>query len=372
MNNKSIINTRLPLFSSDQLLKLVANKIVYKQNAPRINKIKAAFVTYDGLVVKNFMLKPSSAFNLIGFKDKNYYYVFWREAIEKYLVCKFGKSIPSVVLSNNTSYLLIHSKWFNYSFWVNAYLPRLVQFLETSSLENVKLIVPHTWSKIPYVQQSLALFSINHEVIPEDHQMFITNLTYVELRDYTSSFYPASILTTSEYLKDKLSIPNVIPYRNIYLTRRNRGVRSVENETELIAILEQYNFEILEFENLSFIDQVSLMSTTKVFISIHGAGFSNMMFMQPNSYVVELINREYALKEYTFPFWRLANASSLYYSGVLCNVVEGGSDKLLSYGKNKKHNDIDYLVNQNIVVPLIELTQLLNRIINDFSLDINN
>lgn len=360
------VQTKKPLFSNNKLFRLLENKGVYRQRASKIKSIKNAFVTFDGLVFKNLILEKSSAFNLRGFKDKNFYFVFWREAFEKYLVSKFGKSIPVIQLSDKYTYLLIHSKWFNYSFWINAYLPRLIQFVEQHKLTGVKLIYPENWDQIPYVSQSLTLFSIEKEVVPLDHQLFIPNLTFVELRDYTASFYPASILNTTNFIKDKFKFNSNFPFRNVYLTRRKRGVRSVENESEVISLLRKYDFQIVTFEDLSFLEQVKLMHETKLFISIHGAGFSNLMFMQPQSYVVELINEQYANMEYTFPFWKLASASDVNYSGLLCDV-NNQSTSLLGYGKKKNVNENDYLVNANIVVPLDEMEEIILTILNDSS-----
>ena len=358
------VQTKKPLFSSCNLYKLLENKDVYRQRASKIKSIKNAFVTFDGLVFKNLILVKSSAFNLKGFKDKNFYFVFWREAFEKYLVSKFGKSIPVIQLSDKYTYLLIHSKWFNYSFWINAYLPRLIHFVEEHKLTDVKLIYPENWDDIPYVSQSLSLFTIEKEVVPIDHQLVVPNLTFIELRDYTASFHPESILKTTYFIKDKFKFNTNLPFRNVYLTRSKRGVRSVDNESEVISLLLKYDFQIVTFEELSFIEQVKLMHETKLFISIHGAGFSNLMFMQPQSYVLELINEQYANIEYTFPFWKLASAIDVNYSGLLCDV-DIQSTSLLDYGKKKNVNENDYLVNANIVVPMDELEEIILTILND-------
>jgi capsular polysaccharide biosynthesis protein len=142
-------------------------------------------------------------------------------------------------------------------------------------------------------------------------------------------------------------------------------VRAVENEMEIRSLLMNFGFEFVVFESLSFVEQIKLMHETKIFVSIHGAGFSNMMFMQSKSYVVELINRDYAKSEYTFPFWKLSSATNLNYSGILCPVVDQ-SKILLGYGKNKKINENDFLVNQNILVPADELEKIIQKINSTF------
>ena len=80
------------------------------------------------------------------------------------------------------AFLLIHSKWFNYSFWINSYLLRLIQAEEAGLLDKVKLIYPKEWDNIPYVVESLKCFNVKKEIIPLDTNLFIENLIMPETR----------------------------------------------------------------------------------------------------------------------------------------------------------------------------------------------
>ena len=345
------VNTKIPKNYNKELERFLKKRQVYKANEPKINKIRNAFVTFDGLVLKNGLLQLGSAFNLIGFEDKTFYFQFWKEAFEKFLVSKWGKSIPSVQLASDKNYLLIHSKWFNYAFWINSYLTRLIQVEKELGLEGFVLIVPENWKSIPYVWDSITAFPIEVEIIPSDHQMFIPNLTYVDTRRWTSSFFPDTIKATKERMygiTDSSNLENNFP-KKIYLTRAQRGVRCVENEAEILEILKEYNYQAVSFEGLSIWEQVNMMKNATHFISIHGAGLSNLMFLNEGAKVLELINQQYAELEYTFPFWKLASASELNYYMLLCNAINN-SNKQISFGKNKSIDEKQFLVNSNILV----------------------
>jgi capsular polysaccharide biosynthesis protein len=119
------------------------------------------------------------------------------------------------------------------------------------------------------------------------------------------------------------------------------------NEEELVVVLDKYNFTCLSFDNISFWDQVLIMSQLDCFVSIHGAGFSNVIFMQEGASVLELVNQSYADVEYKFPFWKMTVSSNLKYY-VQFGKVTSTNTKLVS-GANPKPND-NYLVDENIYI----------------------
>lgn len=328
----------------------------YEVTDSEVKTLRNTFVTYQGLVLKNGLLVEGCAFNLRGREDNTFYYQFWRDTVEKMAVCKWGNSLPSIHLKGPQKYLLIHSKWFNYAFWINSFLPRLLTAEKSGLLKQAKLIVPSIWKELPYVWESLKAFDVEMEIISPDVHLFVDNLIMPTTRKWTSSFNPTEIRGISDRmlisLEDQGVVKKTEPSR-VYLTRAKRGVRCVENEEEVLSVIKKYNFSVVVFENLNVWEQIELMARTTHFISIHGAGFTNMLFMKPNSSVLELINKPYAEKEYTFPFWKLANASALKYYAQLCNVDGDGA---LDFGGNGDLSETDYLVNKNLIVdiPLFE------------------
>jgi hypothetical protein len=352
---KQLIIVSKPENNNSELDILLKGKGDYFIKEAKVKKIKRAFVTYDGLIFKNLLIPKRSAFNLRGKLDNSFYYVFWKRVFERYVVAKFGKSIPSIKLDSNSNYLVIHSYWFNYSFWITSYLPRLIEGLEYYKENNLKLIVPEDWKNIPYVWESLKAFNITHEIIPKDHHIFVKNLILPETREWTASFEPKTILKTKDFLIREAykRVPkNFKKPSEIYLTRGRKGTRCVENEDEVIKTIKLKGFEVISFENYTIWEQIVLISNASSFISIHGAGLSNLMFMKQGSNVLELINKEYASLEYTFPFWKLANIVKLKYYMQLCPIKENVRMEL-QFGKSKTEkieNINNYLVNQNIIV----------------------
>ncbi len=363
MSKEETIRVPFPVNADEEVLQLLRKKETYSVRFPKIRKLKNVFVTYDGIVMKNGRLVDGCAFNLKGKEDNTFYYHFWRDTFEKYLVCKWGKSIPSVQLKGDQKYLLIHSKWFNYAFWINSFLPRLIQAEQEGYLNNTKLLVPEGWEKIPFVSDSLQLFEVEKEIIPMDHHLFVKHLIMPETRKWTASFVPETIQFTRQRLIDeaiKRTDSSMVRPAKIYLTRSKRGLRGVENEEAVVDLLKEYGYSVVTFEDLSIWEQIMTMYHATHFISIHGAGLANLMFMEPGSNVLELINKPYAKLEYTFPFWKLGNSVHLNYFMQLCDTLND-EQLILGFGKDATKNDSDYLVNKNLEVDISTLLNNLKR-----------
>lgn len=64
----------------------------------------------------------------------------------------------------------------------------------------------------------------------------------------------------------------------IFLTRDRKRMRYIENMHELIPVLHQYNFRVVDNDNLSLAGQAELFCNTKYLVGIHGAGMTNIIF----------------------------------------------------------------------------------------------
>ena len=88
--------------------------------------------------------------------------------------------------------------------------------------------------------------------------------------------------------------------------------RHMKGENEIFDLLGLFGFQHVAFENLTPLEQIALMANAEVMISYHGAGFANMLFAAPETYVIELGTLQTATTRWG-DFWRLANASQCHY-----------------------------------------------------------
>ena len=88
--------------------------------------------------------------------------------------------------------------------------------------------------------------------------------------------------------------------------------RLMKGEAEILDMLKLFGFEFVAFERLGPLEQVAIMANAEMMVSYHGAGFTNMLFAGPQTYVVELGTLQTAMFRWG-DFWRLANAAQCRY-----------------------------------------------------------
>jgi len=76
--------------------------------------------------------------------------------------------------------------------------------------------------------------------------------------------------------------------RKLWVSRRKADHRRIANEEKLYPILKKYGFEIVLAEDLSFYRQIEVFTGASVIAGMHGAGLTNMVFMPPDSAVIEV------------------------------------------------------------------------------------
>lgn len=198
----------------------------------------------------------------------------------------------------------------NYFHWILECLPRLFA-LQAQGIKAPILIPEHIYGA-PYIQESLA--DLQMEVISFNFRETVKVATlFVASHDAPCAFDPTYLKSVILKFKELDSPQTKKATRKIYVSRKEAGKRKVENESELIPIVQDYGFEILQMEKLSFRDQRDLMRETKILMSIHGAGLANLIFMPQDAKVIELHPNT---ERYNSCFYHLAAAINLdyYYS----------------------------------------------------------
>lgn len=106
--------------------------------------------------------------------------------------------------------------------------------------------------------------------------------------------------------------------RRIYVSRAKTKTRFVVNETEVIELLKQFNFEIIHFQEYGFQEQIHIASETEIMIGLTGSGLNNMMFMPSNSKVLEFKMRgDY----HNLHYFGFASGLNLDYYYLMCTTI---------------------------------------------------
>jgi len=89
------------------------------------------------------------------------------------------------------------------------------------------------------------------------------------------------------------------PWRKLYVSRKNARVRRIKNETQISECLQRNGFEVVYFEDMGLPDQIRIMAEAQTVVAQHGAGLTNILYMQPETRVVEIMSSEDKLIHYS-------------------------------------------------------------------------
>lgn len=235
-------------------------------------------------------------------------------------------------------YVLLFDFWsyINYYHWLVDSLPRLLMVQKELKENNYSILLPDSCSK--FILDTLRFFKINEIT-------FIKKGTYFQSKNILLPYYTAgSGRIHPEYANLVRNfflgkINTTVQKDRVYVSRNKQKARRIHNEKEVIDVLMPLGFEIIYFEDLSFIQQVGLVKGAKVMVSSHGANMTNSMFMPDNSKVFELLRNDTP----NFCYWALASVTNKRYYYQLCEIA--GNDHLLVDIEKFRHN-IRLLLNE--------------------------
>lgn len=128
-----------------------------------------------------------------------------------------------------------------------------------------------------------------------------------------------------------------MPETNFYITRRgNLNGRRIKNEKELIDLLGQFDFEVIDPGKLNFKEQLKRFSKAKIVIAPHGAALSHIVNFPTSAKVLEL-NGDSDVR------WHIRKMAR-----------DLGIDHFVLLGRN--YGDGTFLVNLDLVKAFLEKT----------------
>lgn len=167
------------------------------------------------------------------------------------------------------------------------------------------------------------------------------------------------------YARNNLTVPTRPPMSVTILDRPRTAPRHMFNPQDVRDLVKKYGHDpnYVVWEHTSFHDQVEMLSRTGVFISIHGAGIMNEIFLPPGSVVIEIfpVHVKHVLYE------RIAHYMGVYHFKVYATAL---ADKFADKYKTYFEHDCDkypaletplhkdcwqYMKNPAVVVPIPDL-----------------
>ncbi len=207
-----------------------------------------------------------------------------------------------------TYFAFHHCPWarVNVFHWCTEVLPRLIINLEYNKKNEVYYTIPIEMQEY----QKLLIFSLfNYYKIKSTNIVMISKYAVWKAEriqfipfctdDMNSFMHPdIASLCRDKVIRCLNLIPNKNPKLHIYVSRSLAKKRRILNEEHVIKTLQEYNFIILNAENLSYLDQISYFNNSFIIIGCHGAGLTNVMFSNNKSKLIEFHPAGYPRSHY--------------------------------------------------------------------------
>jgi capsular polysaccharide biosynthesis protein len=224
-----------------------------------------------------------------------------------------------------------------YFHWMTDALPRL--FISRDRISDATVLVPGTYQTEEYVLSSLKPFSIRHAKFV-DQDCLCKRLRLPTHTAPTGNYNEEVIRGLRSFYADFYRrAANGQPARRVYISRSQARQRRIVNESEVEAILGTYGFTTYHFEQEPFEQQVKIALEAECLISNHGAGLTNMLFMESGRSVLELREKGDA---HNNCYFSLASALNLKYFYQLCDPTNENHDAhtadLIVNGQLLRHN----------------------------------
>ena len=195
-----------------------------------------------------------------------------------------------------------------YFHWFTEVLPRLIS--ANSIYNNYAVLIPEEWEKISFIKESMIIF--NRKIL------FYSLRKKIKVRNIVApshllpaQFDPEQILKVRQKFREYDEF-NSVADQNVYISRRKSKRRYITNEDSVKELLELWGFKIVYMEDLDFQQQRKLMYQTDILISNHGAGLTNMIFLQDNRKIIELKSDSDDINNCYFNLARALNHSYFY------------------------------------------------------------
>jgi capsular polysaccharide biosynthesis protein len=207
------------------------------------------------------------------------------EALYRWRLPPVTKINASLAVISTTA----HQRYFH---WMFDALPR-IGILRQAGVESAFFLANQA---LPYQRETVARLGIDPAKIiaprPDTHieaeRLIVPSLpgTIGYPTPWSIEFLRSNFLGPGEGASGR-------PHRRLYVSRRDAQTRRILNEQDLVEQLRRRGFEEVILDGVSVADQVELFAKAAIVVGPHGAGFTNAVFCQPGSALVEIIPDSY-------------------------------------------------------------------------------
>lgn len=208
----------------------------------------------------------------------------------------------------NSAISLVTKFGTNYHHFVLEVIP-LIILAKNHIKGDIPFIFPSSYLKFSFIREYLSLLDVKYLTYNSNEFLLIKEL-FVFKNFSIARFHPLVVKDISNYFLVENSISN--SKKKIFISRAKSNRRKILNENDLYPILFDFGYEVVFLEELSVVSQIELFRNSYIVIGMHGAGLTNILYMNPGSIVGEL--RSFSDEVHIYNgFYSLSNICRLKY-----------------------------------------------------------
>ena len=219
----------------------------------------------------------------------------------------YSTPLPRKVRQKPGNYFSLFSLWahrYNYYHWIHDAMLRLHLILPRLP-EDIQFIVPPNLRS--FQLESLGLLGIAPDQLCSFSGQELWELEVLYFAPPTTrsgSNSPAALKWFRELAWSGLGLTPGTGTRRIYISRRRTQYRRIVNELEVERVVRDFGFETHFFEDLSFREQITLMSQAETVASSSGAALTNILFAPPGAKILVMVEPV----QISWFFWTMSEA----------------------------------------------------------------
>jgi len=247
--------------------------------ASRLIEMRDVRISADGFLFKGGRILPES-FAFARLRDE-----WTRARVLRFLVDNYVLKTPARI--EEDAVWVVDNWSTGYFHWLADVLPRL--FLVRQHLKDWTLLLPHDARALPFVEPSLAPFGVTRVRYAGPNEVLTCRRLFVPTHAAPPGHFNDEVIgSVRDVLVAAYGSEGHARADRLYISRSAARRRRVSNEADVLEVLQRFGFRILHAESCAFEEQVRAAWGARYFVSSHGAGLANMLFMRPGSHVLEL------------------------------------------------------------------------------------
>ncbi len=291
LSTKYRVERNLPKNFKKKDLEIFEHELNRKFKSISLIKRKNIFIRNYKFYLLSYFQFGSKFWRMGELRSKEKFKEFIKNVL---LLFQFNREKKEIIIIDEASWV-INEKSHKYFHWYCDFLQRLEYLTEKNLLENQKtkpILLSENYLNKNYIQTVLRDFEIPHIYLDKKKIYKIKNLDIPSHAAPSGNYDPQIINKISDNFKKKYLETKVFEknksHNRIWISRNLAGKRHIKNMEEVSEILNQFDFNIVDFQDMSIKDQVNLINKSDTLGGIHGAGLTNMLFLEKGKSVIEV------------------------------------------------------------------------------------